>query len=161
MLVLMANVPMSGPMRTGAGFMIRTMTDAIHAHCARRTRYRMAATKPCGSARQGMLKVCTPIYPNDSGGRPSRPALMPLGAGICEHCARDRSPPGPRRGEAARFTRARRAGLTARAPSLNTRRLKRVGAESGLSLHPSIHGLHFSVQCNAPLAHRVRTRVRY
>ena len=40
---------------------------------------------------------------------------MPLGAGIYERCARDRSPPGPRRRKAARFTRARRAGLPARA----------------------------------------------
>lgn len=66
----------------------------------------------------GLLKVCTPIYRGDSGGRRSQLALMPLAAGIRERCARDRSPPGPRRREAARFTRARRAGLPARAPDV-------------------------------------------
>ena len=55
---------------------------------------------------------------NDSSGRPSRLASMPLGAGICGRCARDRSPSGPRRRKAARFTRARRAGSPARAPDV-------------------------------------------
>ncbi len=121
----MANAPMIGLGHTGADFMIGTTTDAIHAHCARRTRYRVATTKPCRSARRATLKVCTPICRNGSDGRPSRLALMPLGAGIRERCARDRSPPGPRRREAARFTRARRAGSPARAPYVmdNIRRM--------------------------------------
>jgi hypothetical protein len=118
----MANAPMIGLMRTGAGFMISTTTEAIDAHCARRKRYRIAAKKPCGSAPRGTQKVWTPIYRNGSDGRPSRLALMPLGAGIRERCARDRSPPGPRRRKAARFTRARRAGLPARAPDCAIRR---------------------------------------
>lgn len=59
----------------------------------------------------GLLKVWTPIYRDDSGGRRSQLALMPLGAGIRERRARDRSPPGPRRHKAARFTRARRGGF--------------------------------------------------
>jgi hypothetical protein len=47
-------------------------------------RYRIAGTKPCGSARRGMLKVCTRIYRNDSDGRSSRLALMALGTGISD-----------------------------------------------------------------------------
>jgi hypothetical protein len=80
-----------------------------------------------------MLKVCTPIYRNDSGGRPSRLALMPLGAGICERCARDRSPRGPRRREAARFTRARRAGAPARAPHFAHNQMKAWTVSFGLN----------------------------
>lgn len=72
----------------------------------------------------GLLKVCTPIYRGDSGGRRSQIALMPLGAGIRERCARDRSPPGPRHRRAARFTRARRAGLPARAPHFALRKIR-------------------------------------
>jgi len=67
---------------TGAGLKIGTTTGAIHARRLRRKRYRITATKPCGSARRGMLKVCTKIYRNDSDGRPSRASLMPFGAGI-------------------------------------------------------------------------------
>lgn len=119
----MTNATMIGLRRAGAGLMIGTTTDAIHAHCELRTRSRIAATKPCGSARRGIPKVCTPIYRNDSGGRPSRLALMSRGAGIRERCARDRSPPGPRRRKAARFTRARRAVSPARAPHFAPRRV--------------------------------------
>lgn len=68
----MANAPMIGLMRTGIGLTIGTTTDAIHARRAQRTRSRTAATKPCGTARRGMLKACTPIYRNDPGGRLSR-----------------------------------------------------------------------------------------
>jgi hypothetical protein len=160
----MANATVAGLGSFLADVMIETTTNTIHARRLRRTRHRIAATKPCGSPRRGRVlkeRVCTPICRSDSDRSPSRPALMPLGAGVSERCARDRSPPGPRRREAARFTRARRAGSPARAPSLYMRRLRRVGAESRLSLHPSIPGLHFPVQCNAPLGHRVRTRVRY
>lgn len=63
-------------------------------------------------------RVCAPIDHNGSDRSPSRLVLMPLGAGICERCARDRSPPGPRRRKAARLARARRAGSPARAPFL-------------------------------------------
>lgn len=67
----MANAPMIGLMRIGAGLMIGTTTDAIHAHYA-------ADAIPNSSheavriSAAGLLKVRTPIYRKDSGGRRSQ-----------------------------------------------------------------------------------------
>lgn len=74
----MANAPMSGPMRTGAGVMMGTTTGAIHVHCVRRTRHRIASHEVVRISTAGLLKVCTPIYRNDSDGRSSRLASMVL-----------------------------------------------------------------------------------